>query len=67
VAAGGLDELALAEAGCPALPAETLPHAADPIRAVTAIRPSTPRAAMRSLLFSTLGRPAAGDRSVRRG
>ncbi len=52
VAAGALDELALAEAGCPALPAETLPHAASPIRAVTAIMPCTPRAAIAGLLSS---------------
>jgi hypothetical protein len=49
-AAGALDELALAEAGCPALPADTLPHAASPIRAVTAIRLCTPRAAIAGLL-----------------
>jgi hypothetical protein len=51
-AVGALDELALAEAGCPALPAETLPHAASPIRAVTAIRPCTPRTAIAGLLSS---------------
>jgi hypothetical protein len=59
-AADALDELALAEAGCPVLPAETLPHAASPIRTVTAIRPCTPRAAIASLLSS----PLDGSRSA---
>jgi hypothetical protein len=62
-----LAELAPAEAGWLVLPAETLPHAAVPIRAVTAIRPRTPRALMASLLFSTLGRAAAGGSSAPRG
>src|SRR6516225_7423740 len=61
-AAGALDELVLAglEAGCPALLAETLPQAARPIRAVTAIRPRTPRESMRASLphaWTVRGRP----------
>jgi hypothetical protein len=64
-AGGALDELALAEAGYPELPAETLPHAASPTRAMPAIRPCTPRAAMAALLSSSLGRSVTGHGSVR--
>jgi hypothetical protein len=61
------DELAPAgaEVACPALPVVALPHAVSPIRALTAIRPRTPRAAMAGLPSSTLGRAAAGRGSAR--
>jgi hypothetical protein len=73
-AAEALDELALAgaevalagaEVACPALLVVALPHAVSPIRALTAIRPRTPRAAMAGLPSSTLGRAAARCGSAR--
>src|SRR5579859_1413566 len=57
--AGAPDEFAPpdVDAGFPALPAATLPHAASPIRAVTAIRLCTPRATTAGLHSSPLDGP----------
>jgi hypothetical protein len=62
--------LAGAEVACSALPVVALPHAVSPTRALTAIRPRTPRAAMAGLPSPPLDgpRPAAvPSREVRLG